>query len=63
MIGPVPSSARPEGAEYLLEEVPLTVEALDAVNLKPDGVALLLREAIQRGDLLARINTPGLASL
>jgi 8-oxo-dGTP pyrophosphatase MutT (NUDIX family) len=45
--------------EYLLEEVPLTVEALDAVNLKPDEIALLLREAIQQGDLLARINPRG----
>jgi hypothetical protein len=45
--------------EYLLEEVLLTVEALDAVNLKPDEIALLLREAIQQGDLLARINPRG----
>ena len=37
--------------EYLLEEVPLTAEALEAVNLKPDEIALFLREAINRGDL------------
>ncbi|GAA3010372.1 hypothetical protein GCM10010519_46840 [Streptomyces lactacystinicus] len=39
--------------EYLLEEIPLTIEALDAVNLLPHEFATALREAVERGDLLA----------
>lgn len=39
--------------EYLLEEIPLTSEALDAVNLLPSEFATVLREAVERGDLLA----------
>jgi ADP-ribose pyrophosphatase YjhB (NUDIX family) len=54
-----PEFSVPGRDEYLLEEVPLTVEALDAVYLKLDEIALLLREAIQQGDLLARVNPAG----
>ncbi|MFD7447939.1 NUDIX domain-containing protein [Kitasatospora sp. NPDC059827] len=39
--------------EYVLEEIPLTTEALDAINLLPQEIATVLREAIERGDLLA----------
>ncbi|MFF2077600.1 NUDIX domain-containing protein [Kitasatospora sp. NPDC058162] len=39
--------------EYLLEEIPLTTEALDAIDLLPQEIATVLREAIERGDLLA----------
>ncbi|MFJ6771009.1 NUDIX domain-containing protein [Kitasatospora sp. NPDC091257] len=39
--------------EYLLEEIPLTSEALDAVNLLPSEFATVLHEAVERGDLLA----------
>ncbi|WP_327067887.1 NUDIX hydrolase [Kitasatospora sp. NBC_01302] len=39
--------------EYLLEEIPLTTTALDAVNLLPGEFATMLREAIERGELLA----------
>ncbi|MFD4659247.1 NUDIX domain-containing protein [Kitasatospora sp. NPDC058444] len=39
--------------EYLLEEIPLTAGALDAVNLLPQEIAVVLREAVERGELLA----------
>ncbi|MFJ6621198.1 NUDIX domain-containing protein [Kitasatospora sp. NPDC091335] len=39
--------------EYLLEEIPLTAAALDAVNLLPQDFAAVLREAVERGELLA----------
>ncbi|MER6361224.1 NUDIX domain-containing protein [Kitasatospora sp. NPDC001527] len=39
--------------EYLLEEIPLTTGALDAVNLLPQEIALVLRSAVARGDLTA----------
>ncbi|MFF7991692.1 NUDIX domain-containing protein [Kitasatospora xanthocidica] len=39
--------------EYLLEEIPLTADALDAVNLLPQDFAAVLREAVERGELLA----------
>ncbi|GAA2741160.1 MULTISPECIES: NUDIX hydrolase [Kitasatospora] len=39
--------------EYLLEEIPLTTEALEAINLLPQEIAAVLREAVERGELLA----------
>ncbi|GAB7180436.1 hypothetical protein ATKI12_0267 [Kitasatospora sp. Ki12] len=39
--------------EYFLEEIPLTTEALDAINLLPQEIAAVLRKAVERGDLLA----------
>ncbi|MFE7595178.1 NUDIX domain-containing protein [Kitasatospora sp. NPDC057512] len=39
--------------EYLLEEIPLTAEALDAVNLLPQDFATVLRGAVERGNLPA----------
>ncbi|MEV7776655.1 NUDIX domain-containing protein [Kitasatospora sp. NPDC088351] len=39
--------------EYLLEEIPLTADALDAVSLLPQEFAAVLREAVERGELLA----------
>ncbi|MGC0316177.1 NUDIX hydrolase [Kitasatospora acidiphila] len=39
--------------EYILEEIPLTTEALDAINLLPQEIAAVLREAVKRGDLFA----------
>ncbi|MCG6493334.1 NUDIX domain-containing protein [Kitasatospora sp. A2-31] len=39
--------------EYLLEEIPLTADALDAVNLLPQEIAAVLRNAVERGELLA----------
>ncbi|MER8094460.1 NUDIX hydrolase [Streptomyces goshikiensis] len=37
--------------EYALEEIPLTVEALDGINLKPEEIAHVLRGAIGNGSL------------
>ncbi|GAA1960407.1 NUDIX hydrolase [Kitasatospora viridis] len=37
--------------EYLLEEVPLTTDALDALNLLPREIAGVLRGAVERGEL------------
>ncbi|MFJ3787658.1 NUDIX domain-containing protein [Kitasatospora sp. NPDC090091] len=39
--------------DYILEEIPLTAEALDAINLLPQEIATVLREAVERGELLA----------
>ncbi|MFF0392317.1 NUDIX domain-containing protein [Kitasatospora sp. NPDC004615] len=39
--------------EYLLEEIPLTTNALDAVNLLPRDFAAVLRGAVERGEILA----------
>ncbi|MER8102356.1 NUDIX domain-containing protein [Kitasatospora sp. NPDC094016] len=39
--------------EYLLEEIPLTTEALDAINLLPQDFATVLRGAVERGALLS----------
>ncbi|MGW2868706.1 NUDIX hydrolase [Kitasatospora sp. NPDC001225] len=39
--------------EYILEEIPLTAEALDAVNLLPQDFASVLRAAVERGILPA----------
>ncbi|MBD0675410.1 NUDIX hydrolase [Streptomyces sp. CBMA156] len=36
--------------EYVLEEIPLTAEALDAINLLPQEIGAVLREAVGRGD-------------
>ncbi|MCW8215930.1 NUDIX hydrolase [Streptomyces griseolus] len=37
--------------EYALEEVPLTMEGLDGIDLKPEEIAHVLREAISAGSL------------
>ncbi|MQY05395.1 NUDIX hydrolase [Actinomadura macrotermitis] len=37
--------------EYLLEEIPLTAEALDAIDLRPREFATVLREAVGRGEI------------
>jgi 8-oxo-dGTP pyrophosphatase MutT (NUDIX family) len=39
--------------EYQLEEVPLTPEAIGGLNLKPDEMGVLLRGAIDRGDIFS----------
>ncbi|MFJ9941948.1 NUDIX hydrolase [Streptomyces erythrochromogenes] len=40
--------------EYLLEEVPLTVEGLDGIDLKPEEIAHVLRGAIGDGAVGAK---------
>ncbi|MFJ1858919.1 NUDIX domain-containing protein [Streptomyces anulatus] len=37
--------------EYALEEIPLTMEGLDGIDLKPEEIAHVLREAISAGSL------------
>ncbi|WP_432125498.1 NUDIX hydrolase [Streptomyces sp. bgisy082] len=37
--------------EYALEEIPLTVEGLDGIDLKPEEIAHVLRGAISAGNL------------
>ncbi|MFD7447927.1 hypothetical protein [Kitasatospora sp. NPDC059827] len=39
--------------EYLLEEIPLTTEALDTITPLPQDFAAVLREAVERGELIA----------
>ncbi|MEU3423106.1 NUDIX hydrolase [Streptomyces murinus] len=39
--------------EYVLQEIPLTAAAIDAANLMPPEIRPVLREAIERGELLA----------
>ncbi|MGW3325682.1 NUDIX hydrolase [Streptomyces virginiae] len=39
--------------EYALEEIPLTVEGVDGINLKPEEIAHVLRGAIGAGTLRA----------
>ncbi|MEU7020367.1 NUDIX domain-containing protein [Streptomyces sp. NPDC046203] len=37
--------------EYALEEIPLTVEGIDGIDLKPEEIARVLRDAIRAGAL------------
>ncbi|MFJ5079472.1 NUDIX domain-containing protein [Streptomyces sp. NPDC088553] len=37
--------------EYALEEIPLTVEGIDGIDLKPEEIARLLRGAVSAGSL------------
>ncbi|MGX1851125.1 NUDIX hydrolase [Streptomyces sp. NPDC055299] len=46
-----PEFQRDDRGEYLLDEIPLTTEALASVNLLPEEISNVLREAIERGDL------------
>ncbi|WP_327065460.1 NUDIX domain-containing protein [Kitasatospora sp. NBC_01250] len=48
-----PEFSREGRGEYLLEEIPLTAEALDTVNLLPQEIATVLRDAVEQGELLA----------
>lgn len=46
-----PEFARDDRGEYLLQEVPLTVEAVEAMNLMPPQVKDALLDAIRAGSL------------
>lgn len=46
-----PEFSEPGSGEYYLEEVPLTVDALDAIDLKPAEIGAWLRGAIESGTL------------
>ncbi|MEU8775543.1 NUDIX domain-containing protein [Streptomyces sp. NPDC048606] len=50
-----PEFRRHDRGEYLLEEVPLTVEAVDALNLMPPQVKDALLDAIRAGSLTAPV--------
>lgn len=41
--------------EYALEEIPLTVEGLDGIDLKPEEITHVLRVAISAGELGAGV--------
>lgn len=41
--------------EYALEEIPLTVEGIDSIDLKPEEIAHVLRGAIGAGELGAGV--------
>ncbi|MFJ8443112.1 NUDIX domain-containing protein [Kitasatospora griseola] len=47
-----PEFARDDRGEYLLEEVPLTADALGALNLMPPQIRTALLDAIDDGTLL-----------
>ncbi|MET9611664.1 NUDIX domain-containing protein [Kitasatospora indigofera] len=47
-----PEFQRDDRGEYLLEEVPLTTEAVDALNLMPPQIKDALLDAIDTGDLI-----------
>ncbi|WP_344447809.1 NUDIX domain-containing protein, partial [Kitasatospora nipponensis] len=48
-----PEFSRDDRGEYLLEEVPLTAEAVTTLNLLPHEIKTRLADAIKAGDLLA----------
>ncbi|MFJ1792335.1 NUDIX domain-containing protein [Kitasatospora griseola] len=48
-----PEFARDDRGEYLLDEVPLTADALGALNLMPPQIRTALLDAIDDGTLLA----------
>ncbi|MEU7182511.1 MULTISPECIES: NUDIX hydrolase [Streptomyces] len=46
-----PEFARDDRGEYQLEEIPLTTEGLDTIDLKPEELAETIRETIADGRL------------
>ncbi|MFF4325847.1 NUDIX hydrolase [Streptomyces sp. NPDC001272] len=48
-----PEFARSDRGEYILEEVPLTTQAIADLNLLPGEIYTVLRRALDSGDLLA----------
>jgi len=48
----------PDRGQFLLEEIALTAEALDAISLEPDDIAALLRNAVTTGTDLATLADP-----
>ncbi|WP_242427662.1 hypothetical protein [Streptomyces sp. Root431] len=47
----VPQFSAEGRGEYALEEVPLTLEGLDGIDLKPEEIAHVLRGAVGAGSL------------
>ncbi|GAA1336901.1 hypothetical protein GCM10009647_079580 [Streptomyces sanglieri] len=50
-----PEFQRDDRGEYILEEIPLTTEAIATLNLLPEEISVVLREAIEHGDLLTTV--------
>ncbi|MFD9602879.1 NUDIX domain-containing protein [Streptomyces sp. NPDC059970] len=50
-----PEFARSDRGQYRLEEIPLTAEAIGALNLLPEEISAVLRQALERGDLLTGV--------
>ncbi|MFC9228333.1 NUDIX domain-containing protein [Streptomyces decoyicus] len=50
-----PEFQRDDRGEYLLDEIPLTTEALASVNLLPEEISNVLIEALERGELHATV--------
>jgi ADP-ribose pyrophosphatase YjhB (NUDIX family) len=48
----------PDRGEYRLEEVPMSVQALDAISLDPEQIAALLRDAVTTRTDLANLADP-----
>ncbi|MFD9302197.1 NUDIX domain-containing protein [Streptomyces sp. NPDC060048] len=51
-----PEFSRDDRGEYWLEEVQLSAEALDAIDLKPEVIAVELRKALNDGRLAASVS-------
>lgn len=49
----------PDRGEYRLEEILLTLEALDSITLEPEQIAELLRDALKSGTELTALTGPG----
>lgn len=54
-----PEFSRDDRGEYLLEEVPLTAEGLDAIDLKPEEIADDIRKALDDGRLAGALPVQG----
>lgn len=50
-----PEFQRDDRGEYLLDEIPLTREAIAGVNLLPEEISHLLRVALEHGDLQSMV--------
>ncbi|MET7778099.1 NUDIX domain-containing protein [Streptomyces mirabilis] len=53
-----PEFERDDRGEYILDELPLTPEAIADVNLLPEEISAVLRKALEHGDLLAATHQP-----
>ena len=53
-----PEFADPDRGEYLLDETPLTCEALDSRRIEPTEIATLVRGALSAGTDLAALADP-----
>lgn len=54
-----PEFTRNDRGEYLLEEIPLTPDGLNTINLKPEEIAHKIRESIADGCLITAVPEQG----